>query len=158
VEENDRVVAQTALSGSRLEGGVYNYLPALKKVTAVYDHDTGSNYLDGYGQVWNKLSVFDDTVTFPNVSLNDSFVFRFSANINIEARLDQPYALPWRYILRFFVKIDDKTLSAPSQNLIVNGNPTTTILPNQAVWASGTNYYEISTAFTLSEYSPDSIP
>jgi len=148
----DVSVPQSA-GGKRLAGGTFGYMSAVRKVVAEYVHNNTFNYLEGYGGLyWNKLSTFPDTTTFSNVSFSDENVLRFSFNVNIEATLDLAYALPWRYVLRFFVSAGGQTLEAQSLNLVVNGNPTTQILPNTPVWQSGTNYYEISTEFTFSDF------
>ncbi|MBK8225429.1 MAG: hypothetical protein IPK73_30815 [Candidatus Obscuribacter sp.] len=149
----DRSFLQTPADGHRLSGGIYGYLPALRKVVAEYDHSNKFNYLDGYsGLYWNKLSTFPATTTFSNVSVTSDYVLRFSFNLNIEATLDNAYLAPWRYIMRMYVRVGTETLEAQSLNLSVGGNPTTTILPNQPQWQSGTNYYEISTAFTFTDF------
>lgn len=149
----DRSFLQTPADGERLSGGIYGYLPALRKVVAEYEHSNKFNYLDGYsGLYWNKLSTFPATTTFSNISVTSDYVLRFSFNLNIEATLDNAYLAPWRYIMRMYVRVGTETLEAQSLNLTVGGNPTTTILPNQPQWQSGTNYYEVSTAFTFTDF------
>jgi len=146
----DRSVLQNEADGYRLRGGVFGYISALRSVSAIYEHNANTNYLENYGTYWNSLSPFPSTETFFNLAVGPNYILRFSFNIVIETALDDPYTEPWRHISRLFVKIGDYTLKGESLQLIVNGNPTTTLLPVTPEWDdSGTYYYEISSAYTF---------
>lgn len=143
----DSTFVQTGNAGYRLAGGSFGYLPALKRVTAIYYHEDFGNLLQSYAKWWYTSSPDTALVEFPNLSLGATDTLRISGTATIDAALSGLYTGPWRFKTRMYVQVGTQSLLSDSLNVVVGGVPTTAILPGVMSWASGTNYVEISTEF-----------
>lgn len=146
------VAGQNPNSGARLSNGTFTYLPPLRRAIAIYEHSGANNYLDGYGHYWYVNSPFLSTpAQISNIAL-DNVACKLSFRLIVSAKLNAVYTAPWRVRIRLSLVVGTHSLYGTSQNLVVNGNPTTTILPTIGQWLGSTsNFFEISSSFCFTE-------
>ena len=145
------VSGQTLFSGARLSGGTFGFIPAAKRARAIYAHEGNENFLVQGSDYWYRFSPYLSTpISISNVILDGcilKFKFRFLANGEITV-----FNNPWRMRFKITVVVGSRSLYGTSQNLVINGAPTTTILPTVGSWEPGTsNFFVVSTAFCHSE-------
>ncbi|MEO0132789.1 MAG: hypothetical protein ABIK73_07670 [candidate division WOR-3 bacterium] len=146
------VSGQTFTSGARLSGGAFGYFPALRYAAAIYAHSGTDNYLENANKYWFRNSPYSAVpISFSNIILSNN-TLKISGQILVSAVLSGVYTQPWRIRIRMRVIVGNRSLSGQSLNLIVNGNPTTNLVPPKMEWLSGSNeFYEISTAFCFTD-------
>lgn len=157
VSSYDRPVAQT-LTESRLSGGIFNYLPALKEVKVTYEHRTAENKLTGTGGKWNIDSAAGDTVTISDVTTDADTIFRIQGRIYVKGALDLSYVAPWRYVFNLKVAKGGKYLTSTTASQQSNGTYLPVVVRTPYTWETSLGYYEISSEFTFSSTVDEYIP
>lgn len=157
VANYDRPVEQT-LTESRLSGGIFNHLPALKEAKVVYEHRTAANQLTGTGGKWNIDSPAGDTVTIDNITTDADTIFRIQGRIYVKGALDTGYIAPWRYVFNLKVSKGGEYLASATNSQQSNGTYLPVVVRTPYTWEPSLDYYQISSEFTFSSTLDQYIP
>lgn len=142
----DKAITQ-AFAGFKIATILYNYLPALKKVTIDYDHDTYRNYLAGLGYKWYLGSGSNQEFERTNVKFDADSYIRISGRINVDLSVTT-YTEPWRYIFGMELSVGSYKLRSFTDAVVDgSGNGINVIKREPVDWQLSSVYYEISTDF-----------
>lgn len=153
----DIEVDQT-LNNSRLSGGVFNYLPAVKEVNVTYEHRTAANLLTGTGGKWNIDSPQGDTVTISSITTDAASAFLIRGQIRVVATLDLSYSQPWRYVFKMKVSKGGEYLTSATTSQQSNGTYLPVVVQAPYTWEASLDYYEISSDFCFTSTLNQTIP
>lgn len=139
----------TQAARARFAGGVFAYLPPLKEVEAVYQHNTTlTNYIANPGQRWYKNAPNTQPLNLNNIDLDSQTYFRVSGVARIDVSASN--TTPWRYILGMSITKGGESIeSGTAPGTDGSGNNIPIVKRDPITWdGSGTTYYEISTSFS----------
>lgn len=100
-------------SGTRVTGGVYSWLPALKETRVTYNHHTYKNYLAGLSYKWYKTSGDNSAVTFSNIGFDTDSYIRVSGVLKLKVTSTSP--APWRQVFAMYLDVGSYRLKRHSQ-------------------------------------------
>lgn len=147
---SDITIQQTTVN-EKLAGNQFDYLPAYAKVTAIFRHDTATNYLAATGGKWTGATVQTSTVTIPNVTTDTDTRFYIRARVALDVSLGASYTVPWRYVVLMRVVKNSQYLQSETFSVTDGqGNYMQQVGRDPITWNGSTAYYEISTPFSTS--------
>ena len=148
VADADKTVDQ-GVNGARLSGGVFQYIPAARKVKVIYNHDTSRNYLSGQQVYWYKNSLFT-SVTITPITVDADTFFRISGAVYMNISLDDDLVDvgPWRHIIGMSVFIAGESLNRDTSPVVGPSGPIPVVYEGPVSWISGAEKFEISSQFT----------
>lgn len=153
-------VSQTGFD-TRLSGGSFNYLPALKKVTANWDHKSYKNYLADAEGKWLTGSASSDSVVIKNVETDANTYFLISGSLYFNVDLSDTYSIPWRYVIGLRVIKGSYYLTSNSysvQNAQGDYLQQVGYDPDPPEWIASANFVDISTDFITGETHQKTYP
>ena len=108
----EEIVNQT-LSGTRVSGGVYSWLPALKETRITYNHHTYKNYLAGLSYKWYKTSGDNSAFTISNIGFDADSYIRISGILKL--KVSSTSTAPWRQVFAMYLDAGSYRLKRHSQ-------------------------------------------
>ena len=106
-------LSNQTLGGTRLAGGQYGWLPALKQTQVNYDHRTLRNYLGGASYKWHKDGLNNDPLVINNIAFDTDSYIKISGKLKL--KVSSTSTSPWRQVFAMYLKAGDYTLKRESQ-------------------------------------------
>ena len=106
-------LSNQTLGGTRLAGGQYGWLPALKQTQVNYDHRTLRNYLGGASYKWHKDGLNNDPLVINNIAFDTDSYIKISGKLKL--KVSSTSTAPWRQVFAMYLKAGDYTLKRESQ-------------------------------------------
>lgn len=155
-------VAQTGLD-VRLSGGSFNYLPALKRVQASWEHDSYTNYLKGAASKWLINTSAGSTQNLGYVKTDGNTYFIISGEIYLNIYVSDPFSTvgPWRFVVGLMVRKGDYYLKSATFSVKNDDDfyfEEVGRSPDPPIWEVDFDWYEISTEFIKNDTFQGTIP
>lgn len=154
----DRAIPQNDVR-SRLSGGEFSYLPALRRVEIIYDHKTQKNHLENLFGKWYKDSGANTPFVKTNISYDDNTYFKCSGVLNVDVEV-VTYTKPWRYIFGIILKTTPGNYRIDSETtpVVAGGIGIPTLNREAPTWVVSSVYYEVSTPWIFSDRYVGQVP
>lgn len=145
----------------RLAGGLYSYLPALKKVSANWDHKSYKNFIGASSGKWITGTASSDSLTISDVTTDANTYFLLSGSIFFNVDLADTYTIPWRYVIGLRLQKGSYYLTSNSysvQNAQGDYLQQVGYDPDPPEWIASANFVDISTDFITGDTHQKTYP
>lgn len=146
------ITIQQGTTDEKLAGNVFNFIPAVKSVTATWEHLTVKNQLVGAGGKWIGGSGQLQTVTIKNVETDANTRIILNAGIGMEVDLGGSYTTPWRYVIGIIIQKGSQYIKSDTFS-VQNGSGQylQQVGQDPITWSGTSSDYEVSSPFSTAD-------
>lgn len=148
----DILVQQNTLN-QKLAGNIFNFMPAVKRVTATWEHLTIKNQLAGAGGKWIGGSGQLQTVTIKSIETDGNTRFVLIAGVSMQVNLGATYSAPWRYVVGIEVRKGSQYLKSNTFSLQNGSGDYLQQVSREPIdWVGTAAKYQVSSNYNTSDF------